>query len=377
MKSTPTNRSSKCAQTGLSLVEVMVAMVIGLVLTAGVIQLFIGSKQTYRFQDALSRVQENARFAIEALNFDIRMAGNLGCTAFVQNFNNTLNGPPPAFNPGAGIQGWEANGTAPGNTFSLPAIDAAVVDASTGGWSTSGGAVLDANTMSVPGSDIVRIWRGDNNPGTINSISPGANTVVNATPDASIQDGDILLLSDCQNADWVQACNTQAIGGGTSINAVLSAGCTPGNIPSRPILTQAGGQIVKLQSFIYYVGKRNNNANSPSGLFRRPLGVTGGNGAAAGAAEEVVEGVESMQVLYGVDTNDDRIVDNYVTANNVNDWGTVVGVQLALLMRATERGDDISGSATYVLAGGNATATNDGRLRQVFNTTIALRNRVP
>lgn len=368
---------SRHTQTGVSLVEVMVAMVIGLVLTAGVIQLFIGSKQTYRFQDAVSRVQENARFAIDALNFDIRMAGNLGCTSFVQNFNNTLNGPPPAFNPGAGIQGWEANGTAPGNNFALPAANAAVVDASGGGWITSGGAVLDAGTMSVPGSDVVRIWRGDNNPGLINNISPGANTVVNTTPDTDIQDGDILLLSDCQNADWVQACNTQSIGGGTSINAVLSAGCTPGNIVSAPVLTQAGGQIVKLRSFIYYVGKRDDNANNPPGLFRRPLGVTGGNAAAAGAAEEVVEGVESMQVLYGIDTNDDRIVDRYVTANNVGDWGRALSVQIALLMRATERGDDISGAATYTLAGTDANAANDGRLRQVFNTTVTLRNRVP
>lgn len=364
-------------QRGVSLVEVMIAMVIGLVLTAGVIQLFLGSKQTYRFHDAVSRVQENARFAIEALNFDIRMAGNLGCTAYVQKFNNTLNGPPPAFNPGEGIQGWEANGTAPGSTFALPAINAAVVDASASGWSTSGGAILDAGTMSVSGSDIVRIYRGDTNPGMINNITSGANTVVNTTPNAGIADGDILLLSDCQNADWVQACNTQSINGGTSINAVLAAGCNPGNIAALPVLTKAGGQIVKLQSYIYYVGKRDNNANNAPGLFRRPLGVAGGNGAAAGTAEEVVEGVESMQILYGIDTNDDRVVDRYVTANNVIEWTTVLGVQIALLMRATERGDDISGAVTHVLGGVNATATNDGRLRQVFNTTIALRNRVP
>lgn len=364
-------------QRGVSLVEIMVSLVIGLVLTAGIIQLFLGSKQTYRFQDALSRVQENARFAIDALNFDVRMAGNLGCTAFVTTINNTLNGAPPAFNPGAGIQGWEANGTAPGNTFALPAANTAVVDASAGGWSTSGGALLDSATMAVPGSDILRIWRGDNNPATINSISPGANTVVNATPNATFEDGDILLLSDCQNADWVQACNVQATAGGTSVNATLSAGCSPGNIPSQNVLTKAGGHVVKLESFIYYVGKRDDATNSPPGLFRRPLGVTGGNGAAAGAAEEVVEGVENMQILYGIDTNGDRIVDRYVTANNVNDWRRVTSVRITLLMRATDLGDDISGAATYALGGTNATATADNRLRQVFNTTIALRNRVP
>lgn len=350
-------------QRGLSLVEIMVAMVIGLVLTAGVIQLFIGSKQTYRFQDAASRVQENARFAIEALNFDIRMAGNLGCTVFAQNVNSTLNGAPLSFAPGTGIQGWEADDTEPGEAFNLPAANAAVVDASTGNWSTSGGATLDAGTMSLPGSDIVRIWRGDGAVGTISATSTltGPNINITTAPvTATFQDGDILLLSDCQNTDWVQMC---------------AVGCTPGNTATAT-LTQPGGSVVKVQSYIYYVGKRNDD--SPPGLFRRPLGdIATGNGAAAGAAEEVVEGVENMQVLYGVDTNANRIVDDYVTADNVNNWNNVVSVQIALLMRATERGDDISGAATYTLAGTDANADNDGRLRQVFSTTVTLRNRVP
>lgn len=367
-------------QQGLSLVELMVAMVLGLILSAGIIQLFVGSKQTYRFHDAMSRVQENARFAIDALSYDIRMAGDMGCSAYVQNINNTLNGPPPAFNPGAGIQGWEALGTGAGATFNLPAYNAAVQEAGGAGnanWPTSGGAVLDTGTWSVPGSDIVRVWRGSGNLATINSISPGAaQTVLNVTPNANISDDDILLLTDCQSSDWVQACNVQSIGGGASINGVLSAGCTPGNVVTAPLLTQAGGQLVKLESFIYYVGKRNNDVNSPPGLFRRALGVGVGNAATAGTPEEVVEGVESMQVLYGVDTDGDRTVDQYVTANLVGDWATVLSVQVALLMVANETSDDITGAANYSLGDVTANAANDRRLRQVFHNSITLRNRV-
>jgi len=62
-------------QRGISLVEILVALVLGLVLMGGIIQLLIGSKQTYRFYDALSRIQENGRFALEAMARDIRMAG--------------------------------------------------------------------------------------------------------------------------------------------------------------------------------------------------------------------------------------------------------------------------------------------------------------
>ena len=61
-------------QYGLTLIEIMVALVLSLFLIAGVIQLFLGSKQTYRFHDALSRIQENGRFAINAMAADIRMA---------------------------------------------------------------------------------------------------------------------------------------------------------------------------------------------------------------------------------------------------------------------------------------------------------------
>ena len=67
--------ATACRQRGFSMVEILVALLLSLILTTGIIQLFIGSKQTYRFHDALSRLQENGRFAIESMAADIRMAG--------------------------------------------------------------------------------------------------------------------------------------------------------------------------------------------------------------------------------------------------------------------------------------------------------------
>lgn len=71
-----TNQSPSLIQSqrGLTLIEIMVALVLSLFLIAGVIQLFLGSKQTYRFHDALSRLQENGRFALDTMARDIRMA---------------------------------------------------------------------------------------------------------------------------------------------------------------------------------------------------------------------------------------------------------------------------------------------------------------
>ncbi|MCC7220470.1 MAG: PilW family protein [Candidatus Contendobacter sp.] len=62
-------------QRGLTLIEIMVALLIGVFLLAGVIQIFIVNKQTYRVQENLSRMQENGRFAIDYLNHYIRLAG--------------------------------------------------------------------------------------------------------------------------------------------------------------------------------------------------------------------------------------------------------------------------------------------------------------
>lgn len=67
-------------QSGLSLIELMIAMVLSLIIGAAVIQVFISQRETYRAQDDLSRVQENARFAFEQISRDLRHVGYWGCS---------------------------------------------------------------------------------------------------------------------------------------------------------------------------------------------------------------------------------------------------------------------------------------------------------
>lgn len=349
------------------MVEVMVSLTLGLILIAGVGKIYLSGKQTYRMQEAQSRLQESARFALEILTNDIRKAGFMGCISRVQSVNNTLNGPPPSFDPGDGIQGWEADGTGYGTAVPIVAYAAPVTTAA--GWTGAGGNILDA-TMAVPDSDIVRIWHGVDNAAIINSIAPGANTVVNTTPNAGTADGDILLISDCQAADWVQACNVQPIGGGTSINHVLSAGCVPGNIANKPLKTKVPGELVKLEANLYYIGKRADNAANEPALFVRPLSSTAG----AGVAQELVEGVEDMQIQYGEDTDADGSPNYYVSADAVVTWTSVVSVRLSLLMRTME--DNLTDAPQNYSFNGVVAAAPDRRLRRVFTTTVGLRNRL-
>ena len=65
----------KKAQQGFSLVELMIAMLLGLLLLVGVVNLFLGSSQTYRLQEALFRVQESGRFALDIIQRDLLNAG--------------------------------------------------------------------------------------------------------------------------------------------------------------------------------------------------------------------------------------------------------------------------------------------------------------
>ena len=366
-------------QRGMSVVELLVALALSATLMAGVVGVFVSMFQVDRTQEGVSRIQESARFALNLLGQDLRMAGYLGCSSTIDPdlINNTLNGPPPSFQPRRAIQGWEADGSDPG-VITNSVANEAVGNTATSGWSTSGGSVLDS-TRALPGTDILRIWGADPTvETTINSVSPGATSVVNVTKNATIPDGTILLLSDCEKADWVQACTTQVVGNPATLNLVLSAGCTPGNIASAPVQSAAGGTVMKLAGTVYYVGKRDNVATNPPTLYRRQLSTTG----IAGAAEELVEGIEDMQILYGEDTNNDTnsTADRFVPADQVSDWRQVVSVRISLLVQSLE--DNLVptpqaytfNGVVYNGASGNGAAPPDGRLRRTFTTTINLRN---
>ena len=105
-------------QRGFSLVELLVALVITLFLFAGMIQLFIGNRQTYRFHNALSRIQENGRFALEVLSRDVRTTGFTGCPP-TNTVVNVLNNPTDwwkNFGPGS-LVGYDGTQVFPGRAF--------------------------------------------------------------------------------------------------------------------------------------------------------------------------------------------------------------------------------------------------------------------
>jgi type IV pilus assembly protein PilW len=92
----------------------------------------------------------------------------------------------------------------------------------------------------------------------------------------------------------------------------------------------------------------------------------------------MVEGVERMEFRYGIDINGDQAVDEYNTANEVetgNNWGNVISVRVSLVVRSPDQ-NVTSGGQGYLIEGQTVPVpATDTRLRQVFTTTIAVRNR--
>ena len=319
---------------GMTLVELMVAMVVGLILIGGVLQLFVANKATYNLQEELARLQENARFATEMISRDLRQAGYWGCA-------NTF-APANMVNGGGGSFSVGINGT---NGTGLNGSDSVGMSGAYGS-----GIVVSTPYMNTNASSL--------------HVSVGNK----------LNPADIVLVSDCSAGDVFQISNNNPDTSGTLDHATGSS-VSPGNGNSGNLSkTYAGNaQIYKVQYVAYSIA---NDATTGTPNLYRQDGLNTVTGVLNGAVP-LIDGVEMMQVQYGIetDTNPDKTPNMYVNAGSVTNWTKVVTMRIALLMRTI---NPIANSATaqsYTLLDAAAYTPTDRYLRRVFTTTITLRNR--
>jgi type IV pilus assembly protein PilW len=338
---------------GLSLVELMIAMTIGLVTMAAIGWVYQGTIQTFRTHDSLSRMQEGARYAFEILAQDLRMAGAAGCP-YGTNVN-VVNGNTDWYKNlfGQALASDEENGTANSETeFS--------------------------DALRVVRADVLREY--------LVQAHDAAAFVFTLTGVHDIEPGEFLVATDCVHASLFQV---SAAAPGTLSHA---AGGVPGNSTGNLGAAAAvyayipGSRLYRLRGTTYYV---DTNAVGQPALFRmRAVGAT-----AVLTPEELVEGVEDLQVTYGVDTTGDGETDfvdpdgdgdPYLTSAQVNSgavpgatpqdkWARVMSTRISLLMRTTED-RVVPNPQTYAYNGANVVAA-DRRLRKVFTHVINVRNR--
>ena len=373
MKSVLTNKYSS----GFTLVEMMVALTLGIIVLAGIGQVFIKTKRASVFQDELARMQENSRYAIQLLNKEIRNAGYLGCrhasnmdAAYLDTGGTYLD------NFSLAIEGYEADGTTPGSPFTLGATST--------GWSGGNGTEATLPTvlnspLLVAGSDIVIIRyangsgltlaqdKQNNSDVQVTNVSKEINGCSGGASDgfSGLCIGDLAIVSDCERARSFQIDSLALDGSGvltvhdaTGVNWV-------GEHSSTIPFTIADSSLFEARTVAFFV--RNNNATPAVPSLYRKIG--------SGNAQELVEGVENMQVVYGEDTDNDGVPNQYLAAHQVTNFSNVVSIQLSLLLRTIRESSRRSPAAqTLSMLSTDVTTPADHHYRQVFTATIQLRN---
>ena len=350
---------------GFSLVELMIAMVIGLVLMAGVITIFLGGQQTYRMTDELSRIQENTRFAIDRVQQDGRMAGFRGGITFT--ITNHLDQNSPDYDvtlfDGPPVIGWEGSGTGPDDDHTISESTAGA-----GNWSNGDGIplpdALDGNVIT--GNDVLLINRLRDTQCPLDGNPQPPATTINTDGSCGIPQDEIVVVAmdDLTGADFFQKTNAES-----AFTITRGGGQQPGNAtPGADLLNHTDdSRVFVASSSAYYIGV---GASGDLALFHRNL--IGPNQ----VSEELISGVENMQILYGVNDGTNRRVIDYLPADQVSDWDSVGSVRLTLLLRSADRIRDDVDENIYNLLGTRVSVAEDRRVRKVATTTIAVRNRL-
>jgi type IV pilus assembly protein PilW len=369
-------------QQGFSLVELMVGMVLGLLLLGAIMQVYLSTKLTFNTQDEKSALEESGRYALDVLARDVRIAGLAGCNSrFMPGaqrlpVRNHLNGGTAyPFEFTTAVRGFEAQGSGPGQQITLAATN----PAPGGTWDAALPAEVAA--LAVPGSDVLLLsgltaqtWP------LVDPFTQGAQIFVQSGND--IVQGDVLFVTDCAQGIVFQASSVNTAGGKTNVTGAKSGAISPGN--TDPISDQGpnggafrqGAMVARAVSFAYFIGR---GANGAPALFRASLLRTDASPSArALRTEELISDIESMQLLYGVDSDGDFAINEFRTAAAVGTaWNDVRTVRAAFLARASSNTLTSEDTATYSMLGTRIDPVNDRRQRRVFEVTISLRNRLP
>ena len=357
---------------GFSLVELMVAVTLALIVSAGVISVFVGSRSAFEATSGTAALTDGGRFALNFISNSVRGAGYMSCTT-APNMQGILSaGSPLAYSFNEALQGFEAVGTGPGLGYGV--ASAPVGDTTTGDW--VGGldtALTSSANPPVQNNDVLVVRSTLPNAQTVyvSAILDGASSFTVNTQ-GSLLTGQLAVISDCTKGIVFQISSLAPPGA----NAVIThnAGGSPGNATATfPLSFSPGSQVTPVDTVVYYIGV---GADGDGALWALDLNA-GLNAGGAFNPSELVPDIEAMQILYGLDANKTQQVTEYVTANLVTDFNTVMSVKVALLAASAPGSAHPTGAKTYNLLGTLVTAPNDTRARQVFEETIAVRNALP
>lgn len=326
--------ANRQSQAGLSLVELMISITIGLLILSAMATLFANQSRTRSELDKSNRMIDNGRYTLEVLSENLRLAG----------FYGSLN-PTSIALPGA----------IPDPCSTTMADIAAAIPLHIQGYDAAGASAGIASPPScVPatlrtGSDIFVIRRVD----TADAIAQTA--AVSGTP--------YLQASQCQ----YDSSSTPYKVDSTPANFTLrQKNCTTAS-------TTPYAELRRMIVQIYFVDSENETGDGIPTLKRIELSE-------AGAMVEVplVEGIEYMQVDYGLDSDNDGIANSYTTCSAcvVADWSNIVSAKISVIARNTETSAGYTDTKTYSLGldGTYTPAAGDHYKRHAYTQVVRLVN---
>ncbi len=326
------------AQAGFSLIELMIAMLIGLLVVGAAVGIFLSNRQVYRATEGVGRLQEGTRVAFELMSRDLREAAANPCVNNLP-IANVLNG--AGGNWWSNINSWT-------DAFQGYASGTAANGLTTG--SGSG--------QRIAGTEALQLFSADDNVVTVSAHDTGSAVFTVNDSSHGIVAGDLALVCNGRQASIFQVSSIG--GGGTTILHAAGAG-TPGNStinlnvsgakfdysPDATAGSESVSVLAKLRVTRWYIG---NGSNGPS-LYQQ---VATANGTVT--AQEVAEGVSNLSVLYLVEGQTAYQAAAAVGSN----WGDVTSARITLTLAGTDR----------VGAGGETIQ------RQLIHV-VSLRNRNP
>jgi type IV pilus assembly protein PilW len=302
------SQSSRSRQRGVSLIELLVAALLGLIIVAGLIQVLIANRRAYQVQQGSNYLQQNLRYASDTVSWSVRMAGFWGGVD-PANIQGLTNGSGASSCNDAWILAAQA-GTASGAVYGVDGGSAFPVT----------GCVTDANY--VKGSDVLVLRYADTDPCAVDNTATKLDT------------------STCApGSTWYLAANVGQLG------SMFSSSDT---VPTLASSTHR--YVYPYRVDMYYLQPcsgsdgKDCTATSDGGtpqptLMRMRLGAGGLQ------AEPIVSGIEQIQFEYGVyapDPSQIASVQQYKSAGQMtsDDWQHVLSVRVNMVARGRER--DIS-----------------------------------
>ena len=346
------------SQRGLSIIELMVALLISSLLTLGLVQIFTSNSQTSRTNEASARVQESGRLSTDIMARLIRNAAYWGCVEHAR-IDVMLNDD-VGFDIASLLTGITlVPNVAAGNEWgAVPGTDVLVL----------GGVSTDAALRTTQQTPV-------NSATIFTGVDP---------EDFGFRDEDLVLISDCKSADLFQISNLRT--NGFTVNTGKST--FPGNARQNQNEYPLGASVFMPSSSALFVRENNGERSFAfrSTVVRDIAGSTIGD---LGGVEELVSGVRDMRVRLGLragaDGDDRARVGQWVTALGAGDTEQdVIAVQVSFLARAPQ--DNIVAQPqslcfpAWLDCEGNPslmTQMPDNRLYRVFNVTSGIRSRMP